>query len=267
MHIKHKLLITFGILAFLAINVLVFNYIYIDKVQEVEAPSFAFDYYLEEVEDEYFTGSYPVVSGYALVSKEAFTYVKNTIENFRKEAYDSSSIIKEEADDTEVKEGEVKESKTENTETENTTPISNYSINMGANYFAGNVIETVVIGTGIYTGGANGTSFYKTFSSFKNGEVLLSIEDIIKKDKQNDFVNLVKNKLAVWNPEDFPVEDGESPLFEDAVDSLSLGDLTSWAIDKDEFVLYFDEYQIGPGALGAISFPIPLSEVSNFLSF
>lgn len=267
MHIKHKLLITFGILAFLALSVFLFNYIYVGKIQEAEAPIVAFDYYLETVEDDNFVASYPAITGYSIVAKKASSYVRDFLEPLRIEAQkvaEEQNAVKSDIQNPK-EEIEEKEEGIVEEETENSFP--SYSADIGTNYFSGDLTESVVLSGFLFTGGANGTSFYKAFTSFKGGDKLLSIQDIIKPNKRDEFVNLVKNKLKEWRPEEIENVDDESFLFEDVLENLSLNDLESWAIDDDTFILYFDEYAVAPGSVGAIMLEIDLKDVSDFFTF
>jgi hypothetical protein len=67
----------------------------------------------------------------------------------------------------------------------------------------------------------------------------------------------VKSKLSTWVPDgsDGPV------VFQDVVKSLSFASFTNWSLDKDKLIIYFSKYEIGPGALGSVTFPISLSSI------
>ena len=69
-------------------------------------------------------------------------------------------------------------------------------------------------------------------------------------------MTLVKNELLAWSPNDSgPV------VFEEEVADLQFESLTNWSLDNTNLILYFSQYEIGPGALGAFRFPIPLEKI------
>jgi hypothetical protein len=71
----------------------------------------------------------------------------------------------------------------------------------------------------------------------------------------------VKKELNTWHPEGSDV----SPVFPDEVKGLEFNSFTNWSLNDKNLIIYFDKYSIGPGALGAVEFPLPLNKISNFL--
>ncbi len=55
-------------------------------------------------------------------------------------------------------------------------------------------------------------------------------------------------------------------VFPEDVNALSFDDFTNWSLDNDNLTIYFDQYAIGPGVLGATAFPLPRTQIQNFLA-
>ena len=75
------------------------------------------------------------------------------------------------------------------------------------------------------------------------------------------FANFVKKDLKAWRPEGST----ESVVFEDEVKNLNFDSFVNWSLDDKNLILYFDKYQIGPGALGAVAFSLKLEKIKNYL--
>lgn len=88
----------------------------------------------------------------------------------------------------------------------------------------------------------------------------MSLSDIIKTEKQTAFTELVKKELNAWKP------DGTVVVFPEAVADLTFNSFKSWTIDDKNINIYFDQYEIGPGVLGAVMFPISLEKIKDFLN-
>jgi hypothetical protein len=195
-----------------------------------------------DIKEANFTGTKASIAGGGAVADAARKYVDETIADFKSEA------------DTDVPEMR-KEFGVD-------SPSASYSINIDATYVKGSRTESIVLSTYTYTGGAHGNTSYKVFTaSLENGKII-SLSDIIERGKQNSFTSLVKQKLYSWRPE------GSDALvvFEDAVKDLTFNSFSDWSLDDKNLILYFDQYEIGPGVLGEVAFPLSLTEIKDFLN-
>ena len=195
----------------------------------------------KEIRDDNFTGSEPVIVGEGKLADAAREYVTNSVAQFRAQANAEVPAIREDWGED--------------------SPAGSYAIEIGATTTEGEKTRSIVVTEYIYSGGAHGSSSYKVFTASKEGGELLSLSDMIKDDKQIAFTELVKEKLNVWRP----AGSETAVVFPDDVAGLSFEMLSNWAIDGDNFILYFSQYEVGPGVLGAFPFPIPLWELSEFL--
>jgi len=188
-----------------------------------------------------FSGSVPVITGTSSSAIEAQKYIDQTIADFKTRA------------DTEVPDMKA--------EFGPNSPPATYSIDITADYQKSTKTESIIISEYVYTGGANGMSIYKVFTNSLETGNILSLSDMIKPEKRDAFVSLVKQKLLVWTP--YGVT--EPVVFPDEVNKLTFDSFTNWSLDGLNLNIYFDKYDIGPGALGAVVFPIPLADIQDFL--
>ncbi len=196
----------------------------------------------EEISEENFTGSKPMIAGAGKLADAARAYVENTVSEFETQANTDVPPMRADfgAD----------------------SPAASYSIEMEASRLEGAKTESVVISVYVYTGGAHGSSFYKTFTASRETGEILSLADIVKQNSREAFTALVKEKLISWRPE---LSGGTPVVFEEDVASLTFDSLENWALDAENLILYFGQYEVGPGALGAFPFPIPRRELADFL--
>lgn len=177
-----------------------------------------------------------------MLAQEARVYVNTTVDEFKAQAdNDVPEMRKEFGSDS---------------------PSANYSLNIDAKYLNNNKTESIVISVYTYTGGAHGSSYYKVFTLSKKDNKMLSISDLIKKEKEYFFTEQVKKELNDWRPEGSTT----SPLFPEVVNALSLKDFSDWSLDDENLIIYFGQYAIGPGVIGQVAFPIPLSKIQNLLN-
>lgn len=196
---------------------------------------------IEEVklEEENFVGAYSKIEGDSRVVKLANAYIEETLESFKKSADEEVPAILLE---------------------DRNSFSANYSIFIESEYLKGESTESIVVNTYVYTGGANGTAIYKTFTLDNSGREL-ELEDVILEEKQNDFVAFVKKTLLDWR-----VDDTDHVLvFEDVVNELKFEDIKHFAFDGQDLNIYFSEYDIAPGAVGSPMFTLKYSDISNFL--
>ncbi|MDP9249657.1 MAG: DUF3298 and DUF4163 domain-containing protein [bacterium] len=195
----------------------------------------------KEIREDNFTGSEPVIEGEGKLVNAAREYIANSITQFRTQA------------DTDVP--QMREDWGED------SPAGNYAIEIGASTAEGENTQSIIVTEYIYSGGAHGSSSYKVFTASKKSGEMLSLSDMIKNDKRSAFTKLIKEKLNAWRP----AGSESTVVFPEDVADLSFEALSNWAILGDNFVLYFSQYEVGPGVLGAFALPVPLEELSDFL--
>ena len=211
------------------------------QIKEVGETSESISITSEEIREENFTGSRPVIAGEGLLAQTAREYVANTLKEFKAQA---------DVDVPQMREDFGEES-----------PAASYSIEIIASQIESAKTGSVIISVYVYTGGAHGSSSYKTFTASKSNGEILSLADMIKQDSWEAFTALVKEKLNAWQP-----AGSEAPVvFEDDVASLTFDSLVNWALDNKNLILYWSQYEVGPGVLGAFSFPLSLQELDAFL--
>src|SRR3989344_436435 len=194
-----------------------------------------------EIREENYTGSKPVIAGEGWLADAARDYVGNLIAEFEAQANADVPALREDWGED--------------------SPAASYTIDLGAKIAEGEKTRSVIITEYVYTGGAHGSSSYKVLTASSEDGELLSLSDVVKKDKQAAFTTLVKEKLNDWRPagSDAPV------VFPEDVADLSFTSFENWALDNENLTLYFAQYEVGPGVLGAFALPIPLKELTDFL--
>jgi len=187
----------------------------------------------KEIKEENFIATYPVISGSGLLVEEANKYVTKTIEAFKVEANKDVPGIRE----------KFKED-------------IQYEIEIQAQEVEGTQTRSIIISTSTYTGGANTNQVYKVITASHEPESILFLSDLVKKENQSAFTQLVKKELK---------NKGED-VFAEEVDDLQFNSFTNWSLDNKNLTIYFDKYQIAPGALGPVAFPLSLIKVKNLLN-
>jgi|GEM_PF-1306785 len=195
----------------------------------------------KNITEENFSGSIPVITGNGVLANATRAYIDTALSDFRKSANKEVPAMREQfgAD----------------------SPTANYTFDMDATYIEGPTYASIVLSGFVYTGGANGNSFYKVFTASLSGDRVLALQDVIKVERQADFAGLVKSELLAWRP---PESNG-SVVFEDVVDDLTFDSFHDWSLDSKNLTLYFDKYEIGPGVLGSVAFPLPFTKVKDYV--
>lgn len=139
--------------------------------------------------------------------------------------------------------------------------VATWTIDIEAKNLKGPKTETLLISTYAYTGGANGNSAYKAITVSNSTGKVVSLASIIKIDKQESFIAIVKKELNDWSE----YGDGSGMVFGESLDEYTINDFEDWSIDASNLTLYFDKFEIGAGALGSVAFPIPLNKISDIL--
>jgi len=203
------------------------------KQEEIKTPEFIpISIKDTKINEENFSGTTSVISGTSMLAVKMREHIYQTISDFKTQANTEVPDIKKNFGDD--------------------VPSSTYEIYITSKYVKGPKTESIVTSVYTFTGGAHGSTTYKVMTAnIENGRIL-SLSKLIKKDKQDEFTSLVKNKLNKWIP-----EGSETPVvFPDSVADLTFESFSNWAIDNHDLVIYFDQYAIGPGALGATEFKI-----------
>ncbi|MES2930729.1 MAG: DUF3298 domain-containing protein [Patescibacteria group bacterium] len=196
---------------------------------------------VKEIKEKNYSGSYPVVTGTGALADTARKYITDTISEFADTANEDVPLMREQFGPD--------------------SPPSHYTIDMNATYRESTTTESLVIDEYAYTGGANGNSIYKVFTSSRKSGKIISLTDILIDGKESSFVSFVKGKLLAWRPEGME----EQPVFPEDVNAITLDLLDNWSLDGESLTIYFSKYAIGPGALGAVDFPISRAELAPYV--
>lgn len=193
------------------------------------------------INEENFSARFSVLSGGGELVKSANRYIDTSITDFKKQA---------DADVPDMRKRFGADS-----------PVAQYEIDIEAKYIKGEKTESIVMLSYAYTGGAHGNSAYKVISASMSSGEILSLADIVKNDKKDAFVALVKKELLAWRP------DGASgsPVFREEVELLKFDSFGNWSLDDKNLTLYFSQYEIGPGVLGPVAFPVSLEKITDLL--
>jgi hypothetical protein len=195
----------------------------------------------KEIKEENFTGKVPVIAGSSALAVQAQAYINETVADFQKQANtDVPDMRKQFGADN---------------------PTAQYEIDIEAKYVTSSKTESIVLLVYTYTGGAHGNSLYKVLTASAVSGKILSLSDIIKKEEQKAFTLFVQKELNAWRP----AGNSDSVVFPEDVQSLTFASFTNWSLDDKNLVIYFGQYDIGPGVLGPVAFPLPLSQIKNFL--
>ncbi len=196
----------------------------------------------EPIKEDNFTGKTIVISGSREIAIEAREYVKKTVDEFRAQANtDVPEMKKEFGPDS---------------------PTAKYTIEFEGKYEKNSKTESIIISEYVYTGGANGQSSYRVFTASNATGKILTLSDIVKEDKKASFTALVKKELNAWRP---PESGGGPVVFEDVVKDLTFDSFLDWSLDDKNLTIYFDKYEVGPGALGAVTLPLSIQKIQGFL--
>lgn len=116
--------------------------------------------------------------------------------------------------------------------------------------------QSFILSEYYYTGGANPYGQYTAFT-FNDTDEHVTLDKFVTDELT--FYAVVKDHLR---NQKFADQMGSEILNLVALDSISLADM-DYALNDTDLVLYFDEYEIGPGALGGFSTKIPRSSLAD----
>jgi hypothetical protein len=196
----------------------------------------------KNIKEENFSGTIPVISGSSKLATEASAYIAQKVGEFRKQANtDVPDMQKKFGADS---------------------PAIAYEIDIDAKDTKSEKTESIIMSIYTFTGGANGNSSYHVLTALLSDSKILSLVDVVKQDKKTALTAFVKKELDAWQPEgsDTPV------VFTEEVKNLTFDSFTNWSLSDKNLIIYFDKYDIGPGVLGAVAFPLPLDKIKDFLN-
>lgn len=192
----------------------------------------------EAVKEQNFTGKRPVFAGTGSLVSLSGQYVDQYFADFKKTAdAEVPEMIKEFGPDSSA---------------------GKYSLELEANLVIGKDTTSVVMSGYDYRGGANGNSFYKAITVSNETGEQIQITDLIKQEKQQEFVAFVKNKiLTEWK---------DRGIFPEAVQMVTMELLSNWSMDENgALTIYFDKYAVGAGAMGATKLVIPAVDLQKYM--
>jgi hypothetical protein len=191
----------------------------------------------QPIKEQYYSGSSIVISGSGTLVDTARQYIASTIKEFADTA--------------------AKEVPPMSSQFGAGSPPATYTIDLHGVVVTGQTTTSIVIDSYVYRGGANGMSAYKVFTSSNTTGKILALSDIVAQHTQEVFVSFIKKELLA--KKDYGV-------FPEEVQSLHMDSFSNWSLDTEgTLTIYFDKYQIGPGALGAVAFPISAEKLEPFL--
>lgn len=139
---------------------------------------------------------------------------------------------------------------------------SHLNIHVETNAITDNIYN-IVLNAYHYMGGANGISFTKSFNFNVEEERHLTLEDIFIHPDNDSFNEKVMSEIhnIIAENDDYN-EFIDDELLQDNMNSIKDW---NWGITKEKFTMYFNEYEIGPGALGDVSFAIEMDQLDDYV--
>jgi hypothetical protein len=196
----------------------------------------------KKIKEENFSATFPVISGTSKLAVSMQEFIDKNIADFKKQADQDVPSMRAQFGAY--------------------NPTANYEIFIDSKYIKGEKTESIATEVYTYTGGAHGSTLYKVMTANLSDGAILSLANIIKKEKQNNFVEFVKGELKKKYTDEVT---GSYGLFDDSLKALTFNSFNNWSMDGQNLIIYFDQYAIGPGALGATEFAIPLTGIKDFL--
>jgi hypothetical protein len=194
----------------------------------------------KDINEENFTGKISVLSGPSPLVSLSNNYIEQALTDFRDQANTDVPDIREKFGKD--------------------APTSKYEIDISAKYVKSVKTESIAVTVYTFTGGAHGSSMYKVFTVDRSSGKILPLGSVVKASEQNAFTEFVKKKLLNWKIE------GAQVVFPDSVKDITFSTFKNWSLDDKNLTIYFDQYEIGPGALGEVAFPISLTDIKSFLN-
>lgn len=196
----------------------------------------------EQIQEATFSGSRPVISGNSSAVDAANAYIADKLATFKTTA------------DKDVPELR--------TQFGVDAPPSHYTIDFEAKTVSSATTNSVIVSGYVYTGGANGMSEYKVFTTRNSDNALLTLSDVVQPTQTDAFVSYIKEQLLDQSSRG----DTVLTVFPEDVAKITASSLDDFSIENDTITFYFDKYEIGPGALGAVAFPVDRSVIEQYLA-
>ncbi len=132
----------------------------------------------------------------------------------------------------------------------------NYSVTRG-----GNGLESLMLQNYAYTGGAHGGNIIQTYTIDGSGK-LLQLTDLFQPgaDVLGTLQTIARDSVRQQLGADGTDEDW---LTQGTAD---LSAFHNWVVDGDTLKITFDQYQVGPYAIGNIEVDIPFSQLTDVLN-
>lgn len=138
--------------------------------------------------------------------------------------------------------------------------ISHLNIQVETNIITKNKYN-IILSAYHYVGGANGITYKQSFAIDIDNEEHIELNDIFIDPNSESF----KEKLL--HAIDNIIENNNE--YKDTIDQNLVQDRmqdvenSMWGLTKDSFTIYFDEYEVGPGAIGAVELKIPINHLES----
>lgn len=114
---------------------------------------------------------------------------------------------------------------------------------------------------------ASGTQFTKVFNVDKTTGNILELADFFKKD--SDYIKAISDNIKEQMETQMKADDSITYFYNSDVPEWDFKEITEdtsfYFNEKEELVVNFDEYEVAPGYMGAVSFTIPHSVTDSIL--
>ena len=114
---------------------------------------------------------------------------------------------------------------------------------------------------------ASGSEYRKTFNIDKNTGEILSLKDFFREG--SDYIGVISDAIKAQMKQQMEQDDSVIYWLDSEVpewDFQAIDDDTSFYFDgQGDLVIQFDEYEVAPGSMGAVSFTIPRADLDDIL--
>lgn len=114
---------------------------------------------------------------------------------------------------------------------------------------------------------ASGSEYRKTFNIDKNTGEILALKDFFQEG--SDYIGVISDAIKAQMKQQMEQDDSVIYWLDSEVpewDFQAIDDDTSFYFDgQGDLVIQFDEYEVAPGSMGAVSFTIPRANLDDIL--
>ena len=114
---------------------------------------------------------------------------------------------------------------------------------------------------------ASGSEYRKTFNIDKNTGEILSLKDFFREG--SDYIGVISDAIKAQMKQQMEQDDSVIYWLDSEVpewDFQAIDDDTSFYFDgQGNLIIQFDEYEVAPGSMGAVSFTIPRADLDDIL--